>query len=282
MTRQTQQFDLHAARDAEALQRLRVQCVLSPQELAHVHGERLERLSLAGVDEQSWSHLRRCRGSECPHKTCSAACVFGERKELNRLVRQSRRLVRGGEGHQYFVTIIDPHYFLRPGRLNRFSIGALIQSLRRRLREAPETWNSARIVGAVDMAYDRERDGREWWAPHIHLAIAVDAQAKEIRRVLKPRRAPPADMVGRAFRPVTVERVTNLANAIAYSLKPTVGTREAFLDGRGNTNRRPFDVPAAALLEHDRWMMTMRPRDRSFLSGMMVSRGGVVPRKRRR
>ncbi|BCG98127.1 hypothetical protein MesoLj131b_01270 [Mesorhizobium sp. 131-2-5] len=281
MRKRPEKFDRRALRDAKALRRLGVQRVQSAEELSALHDARLARFARADVDEKEWKHLRHCRGAECPHPTCSAACVFGERKELNRVVRQTRRLLKSGQGSQRFVTIIDPTYFLPPGRLNEFSIGGLVQSLRRRLREAPDSWKSARIVGAVDMAYDRERNGHEWWAPHVHLAIVVDADAKEIKRVLKPRRAPPAEMVGRVFRPVVVKRITRLANAIGYSVKPSVEGRKAILDSRGNKNRKPFEIPAAAQLEHDLWLLKLKPRERSILSGMMMSRGGVVPRKRR-
>lgn len=273
-------FDVAAARDADALRRLKVQKVLTEEELARLQQARLARFARGGVDEQNWRHLKRCRGSECPHSNCSAACIFGERKELNRVVRQTRRLLKISPAQLHFVTIVDPTYFLRPGHLHELSVNGLFQSLRRRLRHAPDNWKSARVIGAVDIAYDRDADKREWWAPHLHLAIAVEADAKEVRRVLKPRRPPSGDMVGRKFRPVKVKRVTSLANAIGYSVKPTVDGREAIWDRRGNTDRRPFKVPEAAQLEHDIWMLGMRPRERSFLSGMMVHRGKVVARKR--
>ncbi|WP_156936479.1 hypothetical protein [Mesorhizobium sp. LNJC384A00] len=259
---------------------MKVQKVLSEEELSRLHVARLARFASGDVNDQNWKHLKRCHGSECPHQACSAACAFGERKELNRVVRQTRRLLDASAMPRHFVTIIDPTCFLKPGHLSDLSVNGMFQSLRRRLREAPDSWKSARIVGAVDIAYDRDADGREWWAPHLHLAIAVDADAKEVRRVLKPRRPAPPDLVGRKFRPVKVKRVTSLANAIAYSLKSTVDGREAIWDRRGNKDRRPFRVPEAAQLEHDLWMLGMRPRDRSFLGGMMVSKGGVVPRRR--
>ncbi|MER9141835.1 hypothetical protein NKH92_04000 [Mesorhizobium sp. M0871] len=280
MRKRLKRFDVQAARDAEALRRLKVQKVLSGEELSRLHMTRLARIARNGVDETLWRRLESCRGAECPHVVCSAACVFGERKELNRVVRQARRLLKNSPEPLHFVTVIDPTYFLEPGRLSELSVKGLFQSLRRRLRAAPGNWKAARVVGALDIAYDRDADGREWWAPHLHLAIAVDADAKEVRRVLKPRRPAPPDMVGRKFRPVKVKRVTSLANAIAYSLKSTVDGREAIWDRRGNKDRRPFKVPEAAQLEHDLWMLGMRPRDRSFLGGMMVSKGGVVPRRR--
>lgn len=280
MRRRREGFDVDAVRDADALRRLKVQKVLSEEELSRLHLARLARFARGGVDEQNWKHLMRCRGSECPHPTCSAACVFGERKELNRVVRQTRRLLKSSPEPLHFVTIIDPTYFLRPGHLHELSVNGLFQSLRRRLRKAPDNWKSARLIGAVDIAYDRDVDGREWWAPHLHLAVAVEANAKEVRRVLKPRRPAPPDLVGQKFRPVKVKPITSLANAIGYSVKPTVDGREAIWDRRGNKDRRPFKVPDAAQLEHDLWMLELRPRDRSFLSGMMMSRAGVVPRRR--
>ncbi|MES0198608.1 hypothetical protein [Mesorhizobium sp. M0011] len=280
MRKRPERFDAQAARDAEALRRLKVQKVLTEEELARLQQARLARFARGGVDEKKWKHLKRCRGSECPHSSCSAACIFGERKELNRVVRQTRRLLKSSPALLHFVTIVDPTYFLQPGQLHELSVDGLFQSLRRRLRDAPDNWKAARVIGAVDIAYDRDADKREWWAPHLHLAIAVEADAKEVRRVLKPRRPAPPDMVGRKFRPVKVKPITSLANAIGYSVKPTVDGREAIWDRRGNTDRRPFKVPEAAQLEHDTWMLRMRPRERSFLSGMMVLRGKVVARKK--
>ncbi|MEI9417463.1 hypothetical protein [Mesorhizobium sp. Cs1321R2N1] len=281
MPKPPEKFDRHAFGDAKALRRLGVQRVQTEEELTAFHVARLARFARAGIDEKQWQHLRGCRGAECPHATCSAACAFGERKELNRVVRQTRRLLKAEPGSLHFVTIIDPNYFLEPGHLNELSISGLFQSVRRRLRDAPENWRSARIIGAVDIAYDRNEDGREWWAPHLHLAVAVDADAKEVRRVLMPRRPAPPDLVGRKFRPVKVKPVTELANAIGYIVKPTADGREATFDKRGNKDRRPFKLPEAAQLEHDLWLLRMKPRERAFLGGMMKSRGGVVPRNRR-
>ncbi|RWP13959.1 MAG: hypothetical protein EOR00_24275 [Mesorhizobium sp.] len=266
--------------DAAALRHLNVQKVLSLEELARLHTARLARLARNGVEPVLWRRLEQCDGADCPNDACSAACVFGERREVNRLVRQARRLLKRGS-KPWFITVTDPNYFKEPSRLSEFSINGLFQGLRRRLREAPKNWATARIIGGLDIAYNRELDGAEYWAPHVHLVASVDATAAEIRRVFKPRRMPPPGLVGDAFRPVNVKPTDNLANALAYALKPTIAAREAILDGRGNVDRQPFRLLEATKLEHDLWLLGMRPRHRSFLSGAMVSRGGVVARNRR-
>ncbi|MES0058398.1 hypothetical protein [Mesorhizobium sp. M0041] len=268
-----------ARRDALVLRNLRVQKVQSPDELNHLHAARLARFARNEIERELWRHLVGCDGASCPNNACNAACVFGERREVNRLVRQGGRLLKKGS-KPWFITVTDPNYFKEPGRLGELSVNGLFQGLRRRLREAPENWATARIVGGLDIAYNRELDGSEFWAPHLHLVASVDATAAEIRRVFKPRRSPPAGLVGDTFRPVNVKPTDNLANALAYALKPTIAGREAVLDGRGNIDRRRFQVSEAAKLEHDLWLLSMRPRHRSFLSGAMVSRGGVVARNR--
>ncbi|MER9910877.1 hypothetical protein NKJ71_09530 [Mesorhizobium sp. M0050] len=266
-------------RDALVLRNQGVQKVLSIEQLAQLHAARLARFARNGVDRRLWGRLNGCNGTSCPNRVCSAACVFGERREINRLTREARRLLKGGE-RLWSVTIIDPNYFREPGRLGDFSMNGMFQALRRRIREAPANWATAQAVGAIDIAYNRERDGMETWAPHVHLVASIDAGREEIREVLKPRRSPPPNLVGATFRPVKAKPITNLANAISYAQKSTIDGRGAILDGRGNTDRRPLRVPDAAQLEHDIWLLGMRPRDRSFLSGAMVSRGGVVARKR--
>ncbi|TIM05489.1 hypothetical protein [Mesorhizobium sp.] len=280
MTRFDDDSEESATLDAAALRHLKVQKVLSLEELARLHTARLARLARNGVDPALWRRLEQCDGSGCPNRDCNAACIFGERREVNRLIRQTRIvLIRSGQP-RYFVTIIDPCYFLPAGRLGELSINGVFQGLRRRLRAAPANWNPARIVGAVDIAYNRDPDGREYWSPHVHLVVAVDANKKEVLKVLRPMRAFPPGLVGKKFRPIEVKPVTKLANAIAYPNKPTVAGRAAIQDGRGNIDRKWFRVPETVQLEHDIWMLGMRPRARSFLSGMMVTRGGVSVRKR--
>lgn len=267
--------------DAELLKRFKVQKVLTKEELQRLHVGRLARLAGNGVDQRLWRRLERCNGSGCPYKLCSAACMFGERREINRLVRQSRSLLKRASQPRYFVTVIDPNYFVPAGALATVSVDGIFQSLRRRIAKAPENWKAARMVGAIDISYNREADGREFWTPHVHLTVAVDADKTEIRKVFKPLRDPPLGFVGKRFRAVKVKPVTNLANAIAYSSKSTVDGRRAILDGRENVDRAGFKVSDSVQLEHDLWLLGMKPRDRAFLSGMMASRGGVVVRERR-
>ncbi|MER9463191.1 hypothetical protein NKI80_25245 [Mesorhizobium sp. M0387] len=270
-----------AIADAKALRRFKVQKVGSIEELSRLHLQRLVRLANSGVDEARWAHLKQCDGSGCWNISCSAACVFGERREINRFNRQTAIVHRLDERPEYFTTVIDPHYFKSPGELHEFSISGLFQSIRRRLRAAPDVWKSARISGGVHIAYDRNQNGREFWSPHVHLTISVDATKEEVRQVLMPPRVPPPELVGEKFAPVTVKVITNLANAIAYSTKAEVDARGAVVDGRGNLDRKWFNMPMPAKVEHDLWLLNMKPRDRTFLSGMKVSRGGVLPVDRR-
>ncbi|WP_133117200.1 hypothetical protein [Mesorhizobium sanjuanii] len=266
--------------DAKVLRRFKVQKLATPEELSRLHVRRLARLANNGVDETLWQHLKQCDGLGCWNTSCSAACVFGERREINRLNRQAAIVHRSDQRPKYFATIIDPHYFRPPGELSGFSINGFFQGIRRRLRGAPDQWKSARIAGGVHIAYDRDEDGLEFWSPHAHLTISVEATKKEVRQVLMPRRVPPPELVGAKFAPVTVKAVTNLANAIAYATKVEVDARGAVVDGRGNVDRKWFSIPVAARVEHDLWLLNMKPRDRTFLSGMKVGRGGVSTRNR--
>jgi hypothetical protein len=139
----------------------------------------------------------------------------------------------------------------------------MFQGLRRRLRAAPDNWFAALVAGVVDISYNREADGREFWTP---LAVAVDADSSEIKRVFKPRRDPPAEYMGTNFRAVVVKQVTRLSNSI-------IEGRRSILDGRQNIDRTRFAVGASATLEHDLWLLGMKPRERAFLAGMKVDKG---------
>lgn len=271
-------LDADAIRVVEDLSRLEVQKLQSQQELSREHIARLARFAKANVREHRWGHLKRCDGGPCPHDQCSAACAYGERYQVNKLVLEATELLSHTRLPLYFVHLIDPHYFRMPGGLSKLSIDALFQSLRRRFRDAPEEWQSARAVGGLHIAFDRYEDGAEMWTPHVHLVVAVDAAAEEVSTVLRPKREPPVELVGRKFRPVIVTPVNNLANAMSYASKVFVDTRGETTDSRGNRDRRAFELPLARRLEHDRWLLRLKPRERIFLRGMMNSRGGLVLR----
>lgn len=262
--------------DVSFLKARNVQKILSTEELSRLHSSRLARFSNNQIDENRWGHLKQCDGSGCVNITCSATCTFGERRQINRLVRQAAILMRRDGRPQHFVTIVAPDYFRPAGQLDTFSVNGLFQGIRRRLRAAPANWAGALAAGAVDISYNREADGREFWTPHVHLTVAVEAERAEVDRVFKPLRDPPPEYVGRLFKPVVSKPVTNLHNALAYSMKAEVTGRRSILDGRQNVDRTGFAINVAAKLEHDLWLLGMKPRDRTFLAGMKVGRGGLA------
>jgi hypothetical protein len=137
------------------------------------------------------------------------------------------------------AAVSAPNYFRAPGELDTFSVYGMFQGLRRRLRAAPDNWFAALVAGVVDISYNREADGREFWTPHIHLAVAVDADSSEIKRVFKPRRDPPAEYMGTNFRAVVVKQVTRLSNSIIEGRRSSwMGVRTSIaLDSRSVRRR---------------------------------------------
>jgi hypothetical protein len=270
-------YDPQAAETAARLTGMDVQRVAPFEDLHREQTARLARLSLAGVPRGRWLKLRRCDGDVCPNRTCSAACAFGERFQVNEVVLKATELLRQSGLRLYAVTIVDPHYFQPLGHLQAMSLDGLFLSLRRRIAEAQKVFRGGLVVGSVHVSLDRDADGRIVWSPHVHLVIAVNATRIAVLRALQPKRKSHEPVA----RPVVAKPVTNLPNAIAYATKVDVDTRDAALDRRGNQTRHRFDMPLAARVEHDRWLLGLRPRDRLFFSGMMNARGGLTLRSRR-
>ncbi|GAA4129450.1 hypothetical protein ACFFTN_09785 [Aminobacter aganoensis] len=275
-------YDEEAMSVVEALTSMNVQQLETPEALYHRHIARLARLARNKVPQYEWRHLKHCDGGPCPNDTCSAACVFGERRGINKLVLEATELIQTAAVPMYFIHLIDPHYFRQPGNLASISVDGLFQSLRRRMRNGDSSeWSNALAVGGVHVSLDRYPNGVELWTPHAHLIVAVDVSRKEVRDTMRPRcRTAPVNPNGTRVRTIVIDEITELANAVSYATKINVDTREVSTDFRGNQGRLPFKLPESAQLEFDLWLLKQCPRDRVFLSGIMQTRGGLRLRTR--
>lgn len=177
------------------------------------------------------------------------------------------------------VTIIDPHYDVPVGGLDRISLPALMSSLRRRFREADDVLGGDPAYGFIEVALEVDVDGYVVWSPHFHIVIASYAPAAQIREALEPRRPVPiALMRGRLKRkPIVVKPVDNLANALAYSSKRIPEANVATIDRAGKGVRARRRLTEAEQLEYDRWLCGQRPADRIFKRGMKEVHGKLVP-----
>lgn len=274
-------YDPFAAAVNAMLKAMSVQRVEGYEGLCREQAARLARLARAKIPNGVWGHLTRCDGGPCPNPICSAGCAFGERAEVNRVVLEASELFRTSGMMLFTASLIDPHYFQPLGSLSKMSIGGLLLSLRRRIKAAT-VMAGGLAVGSIHVSLDREADGRMYWTPHVHLVVAVasNLSAERVKMKLEFALAPKRDAKGIVRKPKVVKVVTNLANAISYATKVNVDTRDAAEDRRGNRTRHRFHMPPAAVIEHDLWLLGLKPRQRLFLSGMMHSRGGVVLRSR--
>ena len=70
----------------DELEQAGVRFLRTRQELAKVQTSMLASFARAGISSKRWKHLELCRGDECPHDKCSAACHFGEYCQLLELI----------------------------------------------------------------------------------------------------------------------------------------------------------------------------------------------------
>ena len=275
-------FDVEAASIIKELQARDVQLVQDQADLYREHQRNLARYQRTGVDLSAWRRLKRCSGDVCPNYTCSAGCAFGAQYTLNKLVLEADDLAVARDLAKFFVTWIDPGYFLPQGALSGLSVKAMFQNIRRRLRTAPENWENAIAVGSVHLAFDVNLDGSRYWSPHVHLMLGVDASEDMVRQVFRPTVPRTYARANPGFRPVVATKATAMTNGISYVTKRLVDVRVEDLDERENSSRWNDlrRMPEEAQRELDEYLLTKNPGDRVFLYGMMRSRGGLVLRGR--
>lgn len=217
----------------------------------------------AGIPRRKWRKLLVCDGQECPNRTCSGACWFGERAAFLRLVLEAYTLLSATGLPLWFVTIVDPRYRQPPGRLAEVSLGGMQQGLRRRLRRLEAAYGPVRAFGAIEASLELEADGTAYWGPHPHLIVATRAPKPALVASLRPAGGPEG-----GARPVVCVPVTDLLNVLGYSAKRAPAEREAFLGSRGTQDRHKRPVRAAAAVEYDRWLLEQDLTARLILRGM--------------
>ena len=215
-----------------------------------------------GVPRRRWRQLMACNGCGCPNPVCSAACWFGERAAVLKLVAQAHDLFVETGLPLWFATVIDPRYATPLGALKSLSLDGMQQGLRRRLRRVEETWGPTYAFGACEVSLEIERDGASYWGPHTHCVIATRCPKAEMSPILMPA----GDLPARA-RPVVLKRVTNLGNALGYCDKREPAERIAIVGSRGTQDRNKWPVNRQAGLEHDTWLLGLRPTERLILRG---------------
>lgn len=215
-----------------------------------------------GVPGRRWRQLMACNGCGCPNPVCSAACWFGEPVAILKLVAQAHDLLEETGLPLWFATVIDPRYATPIGALKSLSLDGMQQGLRRRLRRVEETWGPTYAFGACEVSLEVERDGASYWGPHTHFAIATRCPRAALKAALRPAGALPP-----GARPVVLKRVTNLGNALGYSGKREPAERIAIVGSRGTQDRDKRPVNRQAGLEHDTWLLGLRPTERLILRG---------------
>ncbi|WP_156653407.1 hypothetical protein [Methylobacterium sp. Leaf111] len=245
------------------LEALGVRYLPTLQELQKNQTRMLANFTRAGVPHHKWKHLEQCDGTGCPHSACSAACWFGERITVLGLVRDAHALLSSTGSRLWFVTIVDPRYRQRPKRLRRLSLSAVQQGFRRRLRRLRKAYGNVRAVGAIEVCYDRDKDGRWSWGPHIHVVIAADCGKKALRKALRPH-----GVLAKHAKPIVIKEVTGLANALAYTMKRLPAQRVAFASPNGRQDRDKQGVRGKAELRHDRWLLGVKATQRLILCGV--------------
>jgi len=222
----------------------------------------LAAFSQARVPRSAWAHLEVCEGQGCPNQTCSAACWFGERAALLRLVRPANNLLTDTGLSLRFVTVVDPRHRRSQGDLASVPIDGIQQWLRRRFKMIEADYGKVRAVGGIEASFEVEQDGTSHWGPHSHFVVASECPTEALRAGLMP--------VGPRVentRPVVIKPVHELANAIAYCGKREPAMRVAFCERRGTQNRQKRSASPEVALEYNRWLLGQGPTDRLILRG---------------
>ncbi|MHC2017709.1 hypothetical protein [Methylobacterium sp. CM6247] len=214
------------------------------------------------VPRRRWRRLESCEGRGCPNRVCSSACWFGERAAVLRLVAQAHDLLEETGLPLWFATTYDPRYATPLGELATLSLDGMQQGLRRRLRRVEEAWGPTHAFGGCEVSLEIERDGASYWGPHTHFVVATRCPQAELSAALMPAGDLPA-----GARPVVVKPVTDLANLLSYCVKREPAERIAIVGSRGTQDRDKRPVNRQAALEHDTWLLGLRPTERLILRG---------------
>lgn len=232
----------------------------------------LGRFARNDVDEAKWRHLEDCRGLPCKHPNCLAACWFGERGELLQLQEQAAQLLRDSGLPLWFVTITNRRY--RTKKLKNVSLAAMRLTLRRALAKLEKRHGRIYVFGAIEASYEISRSGKRRWGPHYHFALAGQVMRKELRKELGPydRKRRPVQCgkkrIHRKEKAIYIREVTDLNNLLDYNLKRCPAQRRAYTAKNGRQERDKFPVSAEQELEHDLWLLSLKPTDRLLLRGM--------------
>jgi hypothetical protein len=192
------------------LQQAGVRYLRTREELVMAQTRMLASFARGGIPSKRWKHLELCRGVECPH-ICSAACHFGEYRQLLELILPAQGLLNACGKPLWFVTVIDPRYFCEVGQLANLSINAMQQWLRRRIAKIEVEFGPVCALGGIEASFEIDDDNVGSWGPHFHFALASDAPRPELRRLLRPNEPLP-----RNFKPVVIKPITELR--IAYPI----------------------------------------------------------------
>jgi hypothetical protein len=221
----------------------------------------IARLRQAEYEAGDRRDLRQCEPDWCACEHCVDGCWQATRNRRYGEITSGYKILKRHTGNLFEVCVVHPLWQRDVGHLQDISINAARQWLERRLRNlGPDVT----AIGSFEVSLNRELDGSEHWAGHMHLIVAHDDERalKKALRLEKRHRSDANDV------PVKVRLVTNVGRQLGYALKRLVEERRAYRGKRnGRQQRRSLPPAPDHWAEHDAWLLSISKGARTIAIG---------------
>lgn len=198
---------------------------------------------------------------------CNAVCRVAQfHFEINQ-APQIARLLSKIDRTPWFVTVVNPQYWIPLDQLPSFSLGAIKQSIARALSRLPAVDSRKPVVAVGRVDFDlSEPSNNLQIRPHIHLIVA-NANEISLRNILRPRIN--RDVFPNLI-PVLIKPISDIG-ALRYATK-------CKLKGLPKSDRVPPNIArarsrtsASAEEKFDRWLVNLKLGDLLVLYGLRRS-----------
>jgi hypothetical protein len=212
--------------------------------------------------------LQRCEPGRCGRTTCSGSCWLGGREVERQRVVEAYDLLSTLDLPAYTATLIFPDLDLSIKDLKLFNPNRIGQRLKRMYQVINKLDYTLHAFGGIEASLERDAEGRLFWRVHCHLVVFTDCPRKLLKKLLRPRGSCPSGM-----RPLRIDEVTNLGNALSYSLKPEPKQRRSGIGRRNEPDKRSDPLlTGRERVIYELWMHRGGPQ-RLMLRGLKVVHG---------